>query len=253
MRPVDSARGEVRVCADLAEISREAARLFCDLSRQSVQQSGRFAVALAGGSTPKTLYRLLAEPGFRERVDWNRVHLFWADERCVPPTDPDSNYGMVRDALLAHVQVPEANLFRMRGEDPPAVAAAAYERILRTQFRLGAAGWPRFGLVLLGLGDDGHTASLFPGSAAVTVEDRLVAPNYVKKLDVHRLTMTFPVINHAANVVFLVSGPSKRAALKAVLAEDGDAAKFPARRVNPVNGRLVWIVDKDAAADVAMR
>jgi 6-phosphogluconolactonase len=249
MRRLDSARGEVRVCGDLAGISRDAARLFCDLSQQSVQRSGRFAVALAGGSTPKTLYRLLAED-FRERIDWNRVHLFWADERCVPPSHADSNFGMVRDTLLAHVAVPEANVFRMRGEDPPEAAAAEYERIIRDEFHLGSGEWPRFDLVLLGLGDDGHTASLFPGSAAVKVVDRLVSANYIEKLDAHRLTMTFPVINRASNIAFLVSGKSKANALKGVLAANGDENEFPARRAIPVNGRLVWIVDEDAASDV---
>jgi 6-phosphogluconolactonase len=250
MRRLDSPRGEVLVCGDLGEISREAARFFCDLAQQSVQRSGRFAVALAGGSTPKTLYGLLAEQGFRERVDWNRVHLFWADERCVPPSHADSNYGMVRDALLSRVEIPDANVFRMRGEDPPDAAAAEYESVLRGQFHLGAAEWPRFELVLLGLGDDGHTASLFPGSAATTVVDRLVVATYVEKIDAHRLTMTFPVINRASNVVFLVSGKSKANALKGVLAAKGDDFEFPARRVNPGDGRLLWIADEDAAAGI---
>ena len=249
MRLLTSPRGEVRVCGDLGEISREAARFFCELSQQSVQRSGRFAVALAGGSTPKTLYRLLAED-FRERVDWNRVHLFWADERCVPPSHADSNFAMVRDALLSRVEIPDANVVRMRGEDPPDAAAAAYERVLRAQFHLEPAEWPRFDLVLLGLGDDGHTASLFPGSPATTVADRLVVPNYVEKLDAHRLTMTFPVINHAANIVFLVSGRSKTNALKDVLAAKGDDVERPARRVNPEDGRVVWIVDEDAASGI---
>jgi len=239
-----SAKREMRVHRDLEELSRATADFFCEVGHQAVHQGGELFVALSGGSTPRRMYEILAGDDYRDRVDWSRTQLFWSDERCVPPDDPQSNYRMVTEAL-APVAIPPLNVHRLRGEDPPEVAAQKYEGELRQTFRLLSDDLPRFDLILLGLGEDGHTASLFPGTSALNDTTHLVAANYVEKFKTHRLTLTLPVINHAANVAFLVSGAGKRTILQRVLEEPGDS--LPAQRVHPSNGRLLWFVDEAAA------
>ena len=239
-----SAKREMRVHRDLEELSRATADFFCEVAHEAVQQAGEFFVALSGGSTPRRMYEILAGNDYRDRMDWSRTQLFWSDERCVPPDDPQSNYRMVTEAL-APVAIPPLNVHRLRGEDPPEEAAREYEIELRQSFRLLSNDLPRFHLILLGLGEDGHTASLFPGTAALNDTTHLVAANYVEKFKTYRLTLTLPVINHAANVAFLVSGEGKRTILHRVLEDPG--ASLPAQRVHPSNGRLLWFVDEAAA------
>jgi 6-phosphogluconolactonase len=249
-------------------------------------------IALAGGSTPRALYRLLADPAapFRARVDWQAVHFFWGDERHVPPDHPDSNFRMACEAMLDHLQVPAAHVHRIAGEEPDAARAARlYERELIEVFGLrraaggggeGAAGaedavggvtaaggadargdatrdWPRFDLVLLGLGEEGHTASLFPGSPLLAEDARarpsaqaLAAAVWVEKLHTWRITLTPPALDHAATVIFLVSGAAKAPALAAVLEGEWRPELYPAQVVAPVDGRLLWLVDRAAAAQL---
>ncbi len=238
-------KGEIVVCRDAGELNRKAAEQFVALARGAQAAKGRFAVALSGGSTPKALYALLARGEYRSRIDWSRLHLFWGDERCVPPDHPESNFGMVYESLLSGVKIPSENVHRMAGEKEPKIAAAEYEAELRKFFN--PTGLPGFDLILLGLGEDGHTASLFPGSAAVEEKKRWVATVYVETLKAHRLTFTLPVINAAAQVTFLVTGESKRAIVKQLLGREADSSNLPAARVSPANGKLTWLITKDAA------
>ena len=239
---------EIIVCKDADELNRKAAAQYIALAGDAIARSGRFAVALSGGSTPAALYSLLAARDFCDRVDWPRVHLFWGDERCVPPDHPDSNFRMVRENLLARIQIPTANIHRIMGEKEPRQAASVYEAELKNFF--GAGALPRFDLIFLGLGDDGHTASLFPGTDAADETTRLVAVAYVERLRSHRLTLTLPVINAAEQVVFLVSGKSKAAIVGAVLGSDADSARYPAAMVRPSDGELTWLMTADAATNL---
>lgn len=230
-----------------------AAERFVSVAAQAINESGRFVVALAGGSTPRRLYELLATSAYAPRVEWSRAHLFWGDERCVPPDDPGSNYRMAREALLSRVPLPEANVHRVRGEDAPARAAAAYERELRET--LGTRhGLPRrapgrrLDLVLLGMGDNGHTASLFPGFTAVRERNRWVVAEYVAEVSMWRITLTPPVLNAAAHVMFLVSGAKKAAMLHRVLEGPSEPDVLPAQAIAPREGVLTWLVDAAAAA-----
>ena len=239
------AEREIIVCRDMAELSRQSAERFSQLTHQSVQGSGRFAVALSGGSTPKHLYSLLASAGYKERIPWNNVHLFWGDERCVPPDHPESNFGMVDEALLSKIKIPAENIYRMAGEREPQAAAADYEKELQRFFGLESGALPRFDLILLGIGEDGHTASLFPGGDALNETERLVGAPFVAKLNSYRLSLSLPALNNAANIWFLVTGGSKADAVKKVL---GGASDLPAAKVQPVDGKLTWFVTRDAAA-----
>lgn len=251
---------ELRVWPDRGSLARAAAEHFISQAAQAVAARGRFTVALSGGSTPQPTYRLLASPEFAPRVDWPRVHVFWGDERCVPPDHPDSNYRMAREVLLDHIPLPGSNVHRMRGELEPQQAASAYERALRSFF----AGHPtrpfprgsgrreprpyRFDLILLGMGNDGHTASLFPGTAALHERSRWVIAHYVHKLSAWRVTLTPVVINAAAQVTFLVSGADKAERLQEVLAGPYQPDLLPAQIVRPTDGSLLWLVDAAAAA-----
>lgn len=238
---------EIVICSDAAELNRKAAQRFVDLANEAAGRGGRFSVALSGGSTPKALYSLLATPGFAGRIPWPKVHLFWGDERCVPPDHADSNFRMVRESLLTKVSLPPENIHRMAGEKEPMLAAGEYEAELKIFFQLGGGGLPRFDLILLGLGEDGHTASLFPGTAALNERERLVTANFVARLSAHRLTLTLPVLNHAAQVLFLVAGKSKATIVKELFATESGAG-LPAARVRPAAGALVWLMTRDAAA-----
>ena len=236
---------DIEVYADASALARAAAEHFVALSAEAISQRERFAVALSGGSTPRAAYALLAASEFVSRVEWARVHVFWGDERCVPPEHPDSNFRMAREALLDRVPIPAGNIYRMRGEAEPALAADEYQIALRTFF---ANGQPRFDLILLGMGDDGHTASLFPGTAAIHEQVRWAAAQYVEKLRAWRVTLTPVVINAAANVAFVVSGAGKAERLKQVLTGPYQPDVLPSQIVRPTHGRLSWLVDSDAAA-----
>jgi len=244
---------EIIICQNLSELNRKAAEEFVGLGGAANARRGRFTVALSGGSTPKALYTLLASAEYRNRLDWSRVHLFWGDERCVPPDHPESNFRMVQESLLSKVETPPENIHRMAGEKNPQAAAAEYENELRRVFSSSQAAAPRFDLIYLGLGEDGHTASLFPRSAALSEKQRWVAVAYVERLKTHRLSLTLPVINAAAQITFLVAGESKRAIVKQLLGAGGDPSNFPAAKVSPTDGKLTWLITEDAAADLPGR
>ena len=239
----------IEVLKDTPRLACAAAARFVDRAATAIGAHGRFAVALSGGSTPRAMYTLLGSDELVHRVDWPRVHLFFGDERCVPPEHPDSNYRMVRETLLDHAPVPPGNVHRMRGEDPPAEAALGYASDLRAFS--GSATAPRFDLVLLGMGDNGHTASLFPGLPQVLEQVRWVAACYVDELRMWRLTLTPVVINAAAEVMFLVTGAGKAGMLKRVLEGPYQPDLLPAQIVRPTDGSLRWMVDEAAAADLA--
>lgn len=233
----------LRVYEDKDRLAEAAARDFAERAAGAIATSGRFAVALAGGSTPKAAYELLATR-YADEVDWANVHVFFGDERSVPPDDADSNYRMAREALLDHV--PVGSVHRMRGELLPDEAAMRYEEELREFF--GSPGsLPEFDLMQLGIGEDGHTASLFPNTPALEVTDRWVAQNPVPKLETVRITLTLPVINAAKSVSFLVAGEGKAGALREILEGDADPRDYPARFVRPA-GELAWMADRSAAA-----
>ena len=244
-----AAEPEILVAPDLRELSREAAARFRRVAADRVAAAGRFSVALSGGSTPRALYRLLGEPPFREAIDWPRVHLFWGDERFVPPDHADSNYRLAREAFISRVPIPSGNVHPMPTEaaDPNA-AAAQYEETLRRFLAVPEGEWPRFDLILLGLGADGHTASLFPGSPLLDEHRRLVAAAHVPKLDAWRLTLTPPALRGARHVVFLVSGSDKASVLREVVEGPYDPHRLPAQLVQPEKGDLTWLVDEAAAS-----
>jgi 6-phosphogluconolactonase len=242
---------EIIICHDNGELNRKAAEQFAVLANAAVGARGRFSVALSGGSTPKALYALLATDEFRSRLPWPQLHLFWGDERCVAPDHAESNFRMVREALLSKISIPSENIHRMAGEKAPADGAADYQAQLQKFFHLADGEWPRFDLILLGLGEDGHTASLFPGSAALNEQQRWVATSYVERLHAHRLTLTLPVINHAAQISFLVSGASKAPIIEAILCAGNDS--LPAARIQPADGQLTWFITQDATGALAKR
>ena len=242
---------EIHVSPDPEALAREAARRFVAAASTATAARGRFVVALSGGSTPKALLRLLAEPPYRDEIDWSRVHVAWGDERCVPPDHDESNYRMAREALLDRVPIPPEQVYRPLGEEPDHQAAAdAYAATLRRIFGLARDEWPRFDLLHLGLGPEGHTASLFPGSPALGEREKLVAAPWVEKLGAYRLTLTPPAINAAREVQFLVAGTEKASIVREVLRGPRDPNRLPAQVVAPTEGRLTWLLDAAAAAQL---
>ncbi len=239
---------EIQVFDDAAELARAAADEIASRIRRTWRESGRFTWALSGGSTPRALYRLLASEPYRESLPWHAIHFFWGDERHVPPDHPQSNFRMAREAMLDFVPVPAGNIHRIHrivAEEPDAEhAALLYEAELRSFFALAPGDWPRFDLVLLGLGEDGHTASLFPGSAAVRERERLVVAPWVEALKTLRITLTPPVFNHARCTLFLVTGGEKAAAVRAVLEGERQPDRYPAQ---VVEGNRWWMMDRAAA------
>ena len=239
---------EIRVLTTPQELFEAAAEEVLRAAQDAVAQRGRFTIALSGGSTPKSLFNLLASNA-RNVFPWDRTFFFWGDERHVPPTDPDSNYRMADEAMLSKIPVPAGNVFRVPAENPDAAAAAeAYEQTLQKFFQLEAGQIPVFDLILLGMGPDGHTASLFPGTAGLHEKTKLVIANWVDKLKASRLTLTLPVLNAARCVVFLVSGTDKAPVLRSVLEEEVPAEQYPSELVRPSAGKLIWLVDRAAAS-----
>src|SRR5713101_1757531 len=242
-----SAQQDIRICADAAALAQQTADEFVRLAQESVAARGRFTVALAGGSTPKAAYALLTSAAYHDRVPWQQIDFFWGDERHVPPDHPDSNYRMAYEAMLSKVPIPAENIFRIHAEEKDADAAArAYEQTLTAFFHLQPGEFPRLDLILLGMGPDGHTASVFPGTRALHEKTRLVVANWVEKLNAYRFTMTLPVRNHSACAMFLVSGRDKANVLREVL--EHQTEELPASLVRPTNGRLVWMIDQEAAS-----
>lgn len=235
----------IRILENAEGVARAAADCFVDITFSSISAQGRFSVALAGGSTPRRTYELLATEEYRNRIAWPKVHIFFSDERCVPPMDADSNYRMADKAMISLLPIPSQNVHRMAGEGDANANASLYEDDLRTFF--DGAPEPRFDLVLLGMGDDGHTASLFPGTRALSEAEAWVIANWVEKLNTYRITLTPPAINHAANIIFLVTGAGKAERLPQVIRGARDPQKLPSQLIQPVNGSLVWLVDKAAA------
>lgn len=240
---MDTSERQLRVLSDPQAVAQEAAAHLVDCAQRAVADHGRFVLALSGGSTPQRLYELLASEEWQVRLPWEAAHVLWADERCVPPDHPDSNWRMVQESLLSKLSVPPGSVHRMWGEDDPSIAADAHDLLL--QCLLGPT--PRLDLAILGMGADGHTASLFPGTAALDEAERLVVANHVAALGAWRLTMTYRLLNAAADVVFLVTGAQKAEALRRVLHSSGDVEALPAARVRPANGRVLWLVDEAAA------
>jgi len=235
----------IRILENAEGVARAAADCFVDIALSSISAQGRFSVALAGGSTPQRTYELLATEEYRNRIAWAKVHIFFSDERCVPPMHADSNYRMADKAMISLLPIPSQNVHRMAGEGDAIANASLYEDDLRTFF--DGALWPRFDLVLLGMGDDGHTASLFPGTRALSEGEAWVIANWVEKLNRYRITLTPPAINHAANIIFLVTGAGKAERLPQVLRGARDPQKLPSQLIQPVNGSPVWLVDRAAA------
>ncbi|MBV9277379.1 MAG: 6-phosphogluconolactonase [Candidatus Eremiobacteraeota bacterium] len=237
---------DVQIFERPAQVAQALAQLFVDSGRVAIAEQGNFRVALAGGTTPKTAYELLGDEPLRDGIFWKDVFIYFGDERCVPPDDPQSNYRMANEAFLSRINIPLGNIHRMRGEDEPQTAAASYARVLVED--LGSL--PRFDLILLGLGPDGHTASLFPGTSPVTDDALLVRAPFVAKFQMHRLTITPSVINNARHVVFTTEGEGKAAALAAVLEGAYEPEEYPAQIVKPTDGTLTWLVDRAAASQL---
>ena len=233
-----------------AEMAAASARLFAATVEQAVAKRGVARVAISGGSTPKATFQLLADPSgpFAKTLPWEKLQLFWVDERCVGPEDPESNYGVARELLLSKVPILPENVFRMEGELEPEVAASRYESTLRNVLKLEGAETPAFDLVTLGMGPDGHTASLFPHTEGLNELGRLVIANHVPQKDVWRISLTWPVINHGAEVVFEVEGAGKTDVLAEVLTGPRDPERLPAQLIRPANGKLLFLLDEAAAA-----
>ena len=237
---------------DAGALARRAAQYFVEMAGEAVEAHGRARIAISGGTTPKAAFELLADRNqpWRSRMPWEMLDLYWVDERSVPPADAESNYRMTREALLEHVPLKAEQIHRIEGELEPEEAAARYESELRSSFRLEDAESPRFDLVALGLGEDGHTASLFPHTAAIHELDRLAVANYVPKKEAWRITLTWPVINHAREVFFLIAGADKADRLKEVFLGPKDVERLPSQLIWPASGILTLILDKAAAAQL---
>jgi len=239
---------EIRIQRDGAAIARRAAQEFVQAAARAVREKGSFNVALAGGSTPKALYSLLVnDPTLRSQVPWDKIHLFFGDERHVPPDHPDSNFRMATEAMISKAPLKPEQVTRIKGEYPDAEQAALeYEKALREYFKLKDGEYPRFDLVLAGMGNEGHTLSLFPGTKALHADGRLVVRNWVGKLYAERITLTAPAASNAAQVIFMVKGADKAPALKAVLEGPFEPEQLPAQWLQPKNGKLLWLVDAAA-------
>lgn len=224
-----------------------AAEEIAHFAGEAICMHAEFMLCLSGGSTPAATYALLAER-FRLSVDWKEVQFFWGDERCVPPDDPASNFGMANRTMLSRLGLRPDQIHRIRGEDPPEQAALAYEEEMRASFGIGEGEFPRFNLILVGLGDNVHVESLFPGSPALHERERLAVAVEVDAPQRHRITITPPVLNNSARVMFLVEGAGKAAAVKTALEGPRDPDRFPAQIIDPPNGEVIWLLDRAAAS-----
>ncbi len=246
-----SAAVDLRRLSTPQELFQAAADAVISAATEAVKQRGQFTIALSGGSTPRNLYTLIAANAATV-LPWAKMFFFWGDERLVPPDDAESNYRMARETLLSKVPIPPANIFRVPTEDSGAQAVAeSYEQTVRKFFHAGAGEFPRFDLILLGMGPDGHTASLFPESAALQEKSRLVVANWVEKLKASRITFTLPLLNAARCVAFLVGGMDKATVLREVLEGKAPGEKYPSKLVRPSDGKLIWFVDRAAASELS--
>jgi 6-phosphogluconolactonase len=235
------------VLPDAEAMSRHAALLFAERTREA-SSTGRCTIALSGGSTPRRFFKLLGS-AFRDLVPWGDLHVFWVDERCVPPEHQDSNFRTAHETFLSHVPVPSSNIHRITGELPPEEAARAYESELRRHFgeRL-----PSFDLILLGVGEDGHTASLFPGSASLAERARTAIPVYAERLNSWRVTLTLPVLNNASLALFLAAGPAKSHVIGTILGCGAHGEAYPAALISPDRGEVQWLIDREAAGSLSL-
>lgn len=235
----------ISILANYETLSHTAAEMFVAQAQWAVSEKGYFSIAFSGGSTPRRMYALLAQNEIRDRVPWEKTFVFWGDERCVPPDHPSSNQLMLRQLLLDHVNIPKQNIFPISGTLPPGKAAQEYELTLRNFFNNKR---PGFDLILLGLGENGHTASLFPGTPALDITQQWVTDIYVAEQEMHRITLTARFINRAGKIVFLVSGASKAFVLKEVFEGPANPHRLPAQLIKPSDGELVWLVDQEAGS-----
>jgi 6-phosphogluconolactonase len=244
---------EVVVLPDAAAITKRSAEEFLQSVNEAIAQKNSFTVALAGGSTPKALYSVLSEdPAYSSKIPWEKLHFFFGDERHAPPDSQESNFHMANQTLFSKGLVKPEQITRIRGEyDDTEKAALEYEQALRAYFKLRDGEYPRFDLVLLGMGDEGHTLSLFPGTRALHATNRIVVRNWVGKLYTERITLTAPAANQASRVIFCVTRADKALALKAVLEGPYEPEQLPAQLIQPVNGKLLWLVDQDAGSMLA--
>jgi len=249
----DTMNREILILTDLAAIAKRAAREFLEAATSAVAQKHSFTVALAGGSTPKALYNLLAtDPVLRAQLPWDKMHLYFGDERNVAPDHADSNFRMATEALLSKAPLKPDQVIRIKGEYKDTERAAQeYEQALRASFKLAAGQFPRFDLVLLGMGNEGHTLSLFPGTKALHQQKRLAVRNWIGKLYTERITLTAPVVNQAALVIFMVTGADKALALKGVLEGPCEPEQLPSQMIEPRSGKLLWLVDTAAGGMLA--
>ena len=235
--------------ANSEELIQLAAQEIAKVAREAIARNDRMSIALAGGSTPRGLYTFLASAEYQSHIPWDKVHFFWGDERHVPPDHQDSNYRMAWETLLTHIPIPATHIHRIQSELKSAgQAAEEYNQELKEHFQLQENEKPRFDVILLGMGPDGHTASLFPGTPAVHETKQCVVAPWVEKFETYRITMTPPVLNEAANIIFLVAGADKAETLKFVLEAAYEPDLYPAQIVNPPQGRLLWLVDQAAGS-----
>ncbi len=243
----------IRIFPNLDALSHAAAELFAAQALERAGKGNLFSVAFSGGKTPQAFLRLLSSSEFSERLPWEGTHLFQVDERSVPPDDPQSNYRMIRESLLDAVPAAATRFHRMRAEQPDRDAASGeYARELESVLDLDEDNVPCFDLIFLGMGPDGHTASLFPGSKAVAERRKWVCPNYVEKLRMYRLTLTYPVLNAASEIVFMVAGADKAEALHQVIEGPRNLAIYPAQGIVPVRGKVTWLIDEAAAGRLSV-
>ena len=245
---------EIKIVADTEALCREAADEILGRINATLRVKEVFAIVLSGGSTPKNLYALLAgSTPYSDEIPWSKIHFFWGDERHVPPDHPQSNFRMTREAMLSKAPVPDQNIHRVRAEEPNAgKAAAEYEKEIRTFFGLAIGQLPCFDCILLGMGPDGHTASLFPGTVALQEKQRLVVANYVEKFKAYRITMTAPVLNNADTIIFLVGGKEKAETLQKVLEGSPQPDLFPSQLIQPSHGQLLWLIEHAAASRLSL-
>lgn len=238
---------EINIFKNIRDLSLAATNLFIESASQAITQRGRFLVVLSGGDTPTPLYQTLAGIHYRNQINWAKVHAFWGDERCVPPDDPGNCYYQARLALLDHVDIPADNIHRIQSTLEPASAATDYARTLKV-YSTPPLDWPRFDLVLLGMGEDGHTASLFPGSPVEIASPTVAVTANYQDRPARRVSLTPPVFNSARQIVFLVSGGSKSETLASVLNGEYHPEQLPAQRIRPTDGEVIWLVDEAAAS-----
>lgn len=246
--------GKVEVSADKKELFQRTAKLIADAGEEAIARSGRYALVLTGGSTPKGLYELLASDEWRNRINWTKTHLFWGDERFVPATDSQSNYGMTKKALIDHLRIPAENIHRVMTENTtPEICAEAYAETIRKFFDVEVGAFPAFDFVLNGMGSNRHVLSLFPGRPTIHESKKLVVADYIPEVSMDRITMTAPLVNAARQTVMLIAGADKAEALNDVLYGSKDVDLKPAQLIDPKTGNLTWMVDREAASQLPKR